>query len=338
MASPRHPARRGHKHTTTDITDLLTADLAITGDWSFDANLTMATSNVVFDSGYGIRAQESTDAVNVDVNALPLDGTSDATFRINRACNTTGTARAFFYNGDGTSSLFAALQYDNTAGLGTIEARNAAHFYAYSSGNTKKLDISHNNTNAKYVLGSSDGAHSFEVNDTNVLTIDTDDVRVVNGKILKATDSAENDSIGLQHDGANGIIWCPDRTSSHKGVYITGETSTGVNGGIYQQQSAIAADDDTVTITIPNGMDGGFVFLVAQSTSAAETGQHGAVFYFANTTMIPMFTHTNWSFGSGSNPDVDGDHNVWRSGEATISIKNRRGTARYYNAFVICGE
>lgn len=164
----------------------------------------------------------------------------------------------------------------------------------------------------------------------------TDYTYITGGNAFEVWDSNTDASIALQHDGTNAIV-SQDENAASKGIMMTPGASTATRTGFYMEATGSVADDGTATITLPNGMDGGFVFLVSQTSSSTETGQHGAVFYFSNTTMIPLFTHTNWQFGSGSNPDVDTEHNVWRSAEATISIKNRRGSARYYSAYIFGG-
>ncbi len=153
-----------------------------------------------------------------------------------------------------------------------------------------------------------------------------DQVNFLNGSEVRAWDSSDTYHCEIRHNGTNAII---DSLSTGITLY------NGARGYQNVQVSSNVADDGTTTFSLTG--DGGFVFIVAQTTSACETGQSGAFFYFSGTTMIDIGTGANWSLGSGSNPNIDTDHNVWRSADSVISVKNRRGSSRYYSLYCLGG-
>jgi hypothetical protein len=153
-----------------------------------------------------------------------------------------------------------------------------------------------------------------------------DQVNFLTGTQIQFWDDTDTDHGELQHTGGRARLW-----SNNDPILLYNNA----RGWQLNQIVGSVADDGTATVSMPG--DGGFVFIVAQTTSACETGQSGGFFYFSGTAMFDIGTGANWSLGSGSNPDVDTNHNVWRSADSVLSIKNRRGSARYYQVFIIGG-
>lgn len=89
------------------------------------------------------------------------------------------------------------------------------------------------------------------------------------------------------------------------------------------------ADDATGTFTLPSSRQGGLLFLTASSVNNVMTGEY-AILYVDDTTGITEIAVSAGliSSGAGSNPDVDGDINVWSGTTGVISVKNRRGASR----------
>lgn len=181
-------------------------------------------------------------------------------------------------------------------------------------------------------------ADRFQFTDQDDSTIrfdidpDNDLVWVRDGQTLRISDSADSDHLDLYSNTTRSVI-----ARTEPGDLFLLPNDAFARSGIIAAETAIATDEATVTVDL-NGLDGGFVFIVASSTSAAETGNEGAFFYFSGTTMIDIASGgTVWSLGSGSNPNIDNDHNVWRSADGILSIKNRRGSSRYYSVYVFAG-
>lgn len=146
-------------------------------------------------------------------------------------------------------------------------------------------------------------------------------------------------------ESGNGYVGC--NSGSDQGLFllpsatITAADEAGniARAGIITWATQLASDEETVTVDL-QGLDGGFVFIVASTTSSAETGSSPPILYFSGTTMITVVAASTggvWAVGSGSNPNTDGDHNVWRSADGVLSIKNRRGSSRYYSVYVLAG-
>lgn len=87
-------------------------------------------------------------------------------------------------------------------------------------------------------------------------------------------------------------------------------------------QEISIADDATATFPVNSG-----VILITSSYGAVSTG----MFYvFQNSEQANIYAAANVSVGNGSNPDVDGNANYWKSAAGTLSIKNRLGSTRSF--------
>jgi hypothetical protein len=100
----------------------------------------------------------------------------------------------------------------------------------------------------------------------------------------------------------------------------------GTKGGIYTKTLGLG-DDATDTYTLP--ANGAWVFVTDQTTSAG-TNDYALIYFFSTTVAIVVASNaTTVSIGTGANPDVDGDINIWCGASGIISVKNRRGSFRY---------
>lgn len=89
------------------------------------------------------------------------------------------------------------------------------------------------------------------------------------------------------------------------------------------------ADDATASITLPNGAIAAWVMLSTNTTGAGENS-YALLWMFGTTfTSVIDSNAVTVSVGTGSNPDVDGDINIWAGSSGVISVKNRRGSFRY---------
>lgn len=170
----------------------------------------------------------------------------------------------------------------------------------------------------------------------NVNVNPTGTFQVLSANTLKVYDSANDDSIGLSHDGSWGRVSIPN-TVGGKGLRLSPNAVDNRSGMELIQLAA--GDDTTASVTLPHG--GGMYFIIGSTTSIAQ----------ANDMMIGVWQSTTineavyqraasvWSLGTGSNPDVDVDTNIWFTSSGTVmNIKNRRGSFRYYNIIIMGGD
>jgi hypothetical protein len=235
----------------------------------------------------------------------------------------------------GTLTLSAAtivgLSSDDLSDVASIamldEAETVTGAWAFSS-----ISLADNN---QILFGTgNDYALTYDGNSLDFIpAAAADQINMTKASQLRIWDSTDADFIQIQCDLARGII----RMNAGNSQLLVTPGSGATRSGLVLHESALVTDDETITVDLH--MDGGFVFIVANSTSNAETSEQGAFFYFSGTSMFDLNSGaTLWSLGSGSNPDVDGDHNVWRSAVDTISIKNRRAASRYYSIYVFAGH
>lgn len=89
-------------------------------------------------------------------------------------------------------------------------------------------------------------------------------------------------------------------------------------------RSASVADDATATFEVPT------YALVAVITPAGASVARNGLFWVASSseTTGAVSLGANFSLGTTTNPDVDGDVNAWMSAPGELSVKNRQGTTR----------
>jgi hypothetical protein len=126
---------------------------------------------------YSLKAAGGT---QLDLNSYPSDGTSNSTIRINRDTNTTGAVSTNFYQGNGTTNLYAIISH-NTAGGNTI-----------FNGNSQNID---------YVIKGQTDANTF------YLDASADSLGIGIGAplaklhVLKASSAAETEVIRIDNSG-----------------------------------------------------------------------------------------------------------------------------------------
>jgi len=229
-------------------------------------------------------------------------------------------ADAAIVKSDEAETITAAWDFDNTTSIETLRVRNAAgDDYCDMSHDGSNFQEAHTNSTWKYVTGLGSGG-----------------ILNRSGAQTRWYDDADDDSIRIQHTGDWGIC-------SHGNV--TGGLGTRIIGGAIANRQGVAmfaltaSDEGTDSITLPHG--GGIYMIVGSNTSIAQANDIHMGYWQSTTVHGSIFDVAAGAIsrGTGSNPDVDGDNNIWfTSGGTVMNIKNRRGSFRYYNLFVIGGD
>lgn len=181
------------------------------------------------------------------------------------------------------------------------------------------------------------------------------------GTSARWLDSANDDNLGMQHNGtyldffvvagsnsdgmrfrdglALFMLDPDDNTSIQMGPVddsdhtldfdIMAHSTIGSGARLTCHHFASVADDATETFTVATQTS--MVFVV--NTFNAETA--AVIAFAAQQAPVTIGAGANISVGTGSNPDVDGDLNIWKSNNTTISFRNRLGSAREFTFFVM---
>lgn len=311
--------RDGSKLNINDTGDNDTFQIRNGGTNTFFEIVAGSTTSYMFDDAthYQFRP-DAAGAVNVSLGA----GSPDHAIGLVTTASASDHLQLTLYTNDGTSNHRAGFYWDAANSILGIS-------HTYSSGTLPDFEVRIGNAQ-KLLFDSTDQSWNF-----------------YNDAILRAWESTNTHAAGMvAADSANGDVFFGNTESgSNQGVFIVPHVIDSYAGGtdiartgMVCYTTQLVTDDSTITIDF-RGLDGGFMFMVANSTSNAETAEPGPLLYWSGTYMseISTTTHSQWSFGSGSNPDVDGDTNVWRSADGVISIKNRRASSRYYSVYLFAG-
>ena len=104
----------------------------------------------------------------------------------------------------------------------------------------------------------------------------------------------------------------------------TGDTSMRFIGNVHDTEaSGSVADDGTYAFSTVAISSTGRTLCVIVATKDVNAQ---AIFFCGTTAQLDIGSGANISFGGSSNPDVDGDLNIWVTGGA-VNIKNRLGAA-----------
>ena len=148
--------------------------------------------------------------------------------------------------------------------------------------------------------------------------------------IYSFLDGSGGDEVQIVHDGSWSRLRNWDNNPAG-GVALTTGFSSDANCGLYIYTSKTLADDATTTWTLRRSI--GLLFINTSSSSS-----EAAVLAFHGTTIVTIHAGADVSVGaSGTNPDFDGDVNIWLSAAGTLSIRNRRNGSRTFAVYQMAG-
>jgi hypothetical protein len=328
-------------------------DIALTGG-RIDLN-----ADIRFTTAKGINAETASGLCNLDLDSLVNDN-SDSYIRVNRSTSTTGSAYMQWFKGDGTAGVGMEFEHDNSTDSSYLSLKGDGDV-------TLTLSADENNSgegNNPWIKFDQDGgAVGSMIGHAGSGAVKPDGTTFTGGGSNDLIIAQDGDGVNINLGGSDGVVLkvvCSDDVSHGIRIYdndhstyaamyhanttldftIKSDASSPIHilqqaqGGIWHDVQQVA-DEATGTFNLP--ADGGFFIIVASTTSDAETGQECQLVYLSGTTAITINTPANWSVGSGSNPDTSPHHNVWRSADSTLSIKNRRGSTRYYAVYGFMG-
>ncbi|KKL18771.1 hypothetical protein LCGC14_2472170, partial [marine sediment metagenome] len=163
------------------------------------------------------------------------------------------------------------------------------------------------------------------------------DIQIQDGKSLQIFDSSGNDQVFMNHDGTDFNITATNTTD----INITGADLTMVAADIniaedqsinfdnapIRGESQSLVDDATGTFTVTNWA----IFIVNCAFDEKSMGMFSKA---GTNAILKVAVPANERFSVGAtNPDVDGDINIWPSSGSEISIKNRLGSTRTFNVW-----
>lgn len=138
-----------------------------------------------------------------------------------------------------------------------------------------------------------------------------------------------NTNINLVDDSAGGYPAERNRPMSIiSRIQPIGDPETN-EGGIFSVQSVVLADD--ATYAFPRRGYLGFASIRMLTTSFGDSAS--CVFRHGSSTTTSISAGANVSLGTSTNPDVDGNVNIWSSSSDIISIKNRLGSSRVFTLY-----
>jgi hypothetical protein len=324
----------------------------ITAAWTFDI---AAGGDITLGTDTRLRLLETGDAsLASTTHALQIGTTAGQNLIIDNneiISRNNGAAETLFLQATG-GDLFVF-----GTGTGELSVRSGNVFKIESATNGDEVAMSHDDTDFNTVFTattdwnltgltnitlpdssgiafgtSQDAVLSYDGNSLDFTMLAADDqINMTNGAQLRLWESTDTNYLQITNDGNEGVI----SLDSAGSIRITPQ-ATAARSGITVAETALVTDDSTTTVDF-QGLDGGFCFIVASSTANAESAEEGAFFYWTTTTVFEINSSTIWSIGAGTNPDVDGNHNVWRSADGVLSIKNRRAASRYYSVYNFAG-
>lgn len=234
------------------------------------------------------------------------------------------------FNHDGTDFTVAdgnVTSNFDLVGFPTFRLRDGCDLYIYDSTDTDSMLMRHDGTDF----------HFTGTNTTWIRNDVTSGTLNLTGMEERWYDEDNSDSIRIEHDGTYGIINYGNLASS-QAIKIAATGSDHLFPGFQVLTTQLAADDATVTWNIE--CNGGLYWVVPGTTTTSENS-HTWVRWFSTTTnsVINSGGGSIWAYGTGSNPDTDGFHNIWFTNAGkTMNIKNRRGSSRYYTVYIMSGR
>ena len=246
----------------------------------------------------------------------------------------------YFNKGDGSTGTGMIYQYDNGLGTGymslnngcELRVRDGAKFRIYDSTDVDQVEWYHNGVDlfCTAVAGTTTWIRkegfAGELN--------------IAGMEERWYDDAATNSVKVEHSGTYANVQVGNNNDSTEAIKLSGAVNDHLFPGfqVLAPDQRIIADDGTDTWNLE--CDGGVYWLVAGTTSQTES-QYLNAFYDGTATHVTISTNlaSVYSLGAGTNPNVDGDHNIWfTNGGKTMNIKNRRGSSRYYCLYIMSGR
>lgn len=319
----------------SDVASIAMLDEAetVTGAWTFNSTVTLADGvDIIVSSNDGMYATETTGTVQLDFDTIVGDGTSDSTIRFHRSTNTTGEVDTTVYRGDGTTSAVTITRYDNTLNFGSFMLRNATRFYLYNSTNADYQESWHNGTDVYNDFVNTTWFRFRELGGG---------VLIQDGGTLRVYDTTDADYLELSHTGTlaridtnAGAIQFDEDINITENTDLRLACSTGTiqttSGRIKAELQTIADDATGVFMSANNSSYR--LYILVTSYNATATGM-----WFSTTTQAPqiIFAGSRMNIGTTTNPDIDGEVNVWQSSSTAVSIKNRLGSSRTFTLYSI---
>ena len=151
-------------------------------------------------------------------------------------------------------------------------------------------------------------------------------IRIKRGAYTRWYDSNNTNWLQNSHTGTWGLV------RGNVGLGFRPNNSSANAGNVYWHgTSGTVADDATYTYTL--GRAAGIV-IITDTSSRVDM----AMFAHNGTSITTIHAGGNVSIGgAGTNPNVDGNVNIWKSGTNSIAIKNRRGGNRVFGMFEFTG-
>ena len=170
------------------------------------------------------------------------------------------------------------------------------------------------------------GIGKFEID------FDAELVKVRDGYRLQMQNSADVETLGLEHNGTRSRIIPSNVNVDEAELVITNSSGEASPGNFYTYNSQACNDDATITFTLPRAT--GMIFITANFSA------YTAMILGCSGTTLNQISPDNGHVDvglTGTNPDTDGDMNVWLSSSGVLSIKNRLGSARSFGMIYITG-
>lgn len=156
------------------------------------------------------------------------------------------------------------------------------------------------------------------------------------GTDFRIYDNSNVDYLSAAHDGTD-FTFAFNGTSEvnfafNAGIPIQfGPTNTaGLRFGtsnLFVRQEVALADDATATFDVGN-----YTYIVVVSTFNSTA--NSCAFWTTTQAPLDIGSGSAVSLGTGSNPDVDGNVNLWKSDSNTFNIRNRLGSTRNFAVLI----
>lgn len=213
-----------------------------------------------------------------------------------------------------------------------LRIRDGAKLRFYDSTDADTIEMYHDGTD--FHVKEAAGTTTYIRNDGMVGTLN------LAGMEERWYSSGNTNSVKIEHNDTYGIVQIGNNDDSTESIKLSGAVNDHLFPGfqVLATDQRVIADDGTDTWALE--CDGGIYWVMAGSTTASEVHYLNAN-WNTTTTHSTISTNgaTHFALGTGSNPDTDGDHNIWfTNGGKTLNIKNRRGSSRYYCVYIMSGR
>jgi hypothetical protein len=193
----------------------------------------------------------------------------------------------------------------------------------FDSGSTDKMQMSHDGTDFLMTYTNTGAVRLQDPLGAEMLILqDTGGAGTASNGYISFKDSADAFTAYIgQASGGDSIL----RIKAHETTHSTGGVKlvAGADISVFQIfPYQTLADDATGTWTAPNSRGHG-MWLVKQTWDDSGDG----IFFYTGQNITTVHAGANCQINASSNPDVDGDVNIWMSSSTVMSIKNRTGVS-----------